>query len=177
MKVSKALIFALSIFASAAAGQNADLEKTQQSLAKSLLKNAPRVYDVKFEGCKVMVKLSSPSNPYVSAGNSSVVGSTFPRDEASNVLSAGSGFDLVRINSTERFVLNLSNLNEEDVSVSRTYNRKISRIDIAGDETENTVSVVENGKIVPREWFRLLLKRKSGDETVELFRDAIAQCK
>lgn len=177
----KAVTLFLSIFASfgvvIAQGPAADRGTTMKELKKSLLKYAPNVYDVDFDGCTAKIKITTRVNSYFSFSPSPSAGGHFPRDDSSSVLSAGPGnVNETRLNDRSiRYVLRLDELNALDVKVISHFQRNLSTIKIDGSDSRS-IGILKKGMVTHKPELTIGIKQKSAEKVSAILRSLIASC-
>ena len=177
MKLAIQAFFVVVSFGSVFAQTTADeIGSDKKILKKELIKYAPYVYDVDFSGCDATIKISSGSRGSFSFGPSSVVGGTFPRDDGSGSFSAGPGNEIRPSGSSNRYVIRLSDLSVDDVTVYPPFRRKLSTIKITGN-TGGAVGMLKKGVVTTRPEFAVAVKQKAADKTADTFRSLISRCK
>lgn len=154
-----------------------DLRSNKKALKKNLISYAPYVFDVKFDGCDVKIKISSRSGSDFSFSPSSFVGGGFPRDDGSGAFSTGPGNAEGRKVSSSRSVLRLSDLNVDDVTVIPPYRGKMSTVRIVDNDRGGAIGNLRKGVVSANSEFKLMVDQKKAAKVADSVRTVIAQCK
>ena len=155
----------------------ADLRSSKKLLEKYLIKYAPHVFDVEFVGCDANIKISSRNRSSFSFSPPSFAGGTFPRDDGSSSFSAGPGSEVRGDISSSRFVLILSSLESDDISIIPPFRGKMSSIRIVDRSRSGAIGSLRRGKLTPISEFKVLVNHKKAANVADTLRSVIAQCK
>ena len=155
----------------------ADLRSSKKLLEKYLIKYAPHVFDVEFVGCDANIKISSRNRSSFSFSPPSFAGGTFPRDDGSSSFSAGPGSEVRGDISSSRFVLILSSLESDDISIIPPFRGKMSSIRIVDQSRSGAIGSLRRGELTPISEFRVLVNHKKATNVADTLRSVIAQCK
>lgn len=172
-----AFITIISFSGAAAQSETVKLEIQKSVLKRNLIKYAPNVYDVNYDGCSAIIKITQRAGSVSSYNSSGFVGGGFPRDEASNFLSAGPGNQIQREVTSTRFILRLSDLKSENIALIPPVRGKLSTIKIVDPDSSGTLGNIRKGVITLRNEIAIAVKEKNSNLIVQAFRSLVTACK
>lgn len=172
-----ALIVIVSCVVAEAQSGAVGLELPKKFLKSSLIKYAPNVYAVKYDGCNALIKISRRAGTFVSNSSHSFIGGGFPRDDASNYLSDGPGNQIQSDMTSTRFIIRFSDLKSEDILLVPSFRAKLSTIKIVDTDSSGTLGNIRKGVITLRNEIAIAVKEKNSNLIVEAFRSLVTACK